>query len=167
MALVRADFGRLEDLRKRAAEVASAGFREQLAQRLGVTAVKLLADEFRESKDPYGRGWLPVYRNRLRERRARARALKQGNWQRAQRRDKPLVDTGRLRAAATAPAHVSGALVTVSIPVDYASYHQEGTRHIVRRQIVPDAAGGLGPIWEEAFRKETERAVIETMKGGG
>jgi hypothetical protein len=50
--------------------------------------------------------------------------------------------------------------------VDYASYHQDGTPHIVRRQIVPDQAGGLGPIWTEGFRKEIGLALEQAMKPG-
>jgi len=160
MALVRADFGRLDDLRRRAAGVASPSFRAQLAERLALVTTKLLADEFRNSVNPYGQAWKPVFRNRGRDRRARGGA-------RGQRADKPLVDTGRLRAAALAPPRVSGALVTVSIAVDYASYHQDGTSKIARRQIVPDAAGGLGPVWQRAFERETSQAVQDAMKGAG
>lgn len=171
MALVRGDFGRLEDLRRRLGEVGSVGFREGLARRLAGTATKLLADEFRESRDPYGRPWAPVFRNRAKDRRARARA-----YARASKAgkalssvsDKPLLDTGRLRAAATASQLTEGTTVRVSIPVEYASYHQFGTRHIKQRQIVPMVeTGGLGPIWTQAFSEEIDRAIREKMIGGG
>jgi hypothetical protein len=163
MAVLRGDFGALEDLQRRIREVTNPRFREEMAHRLAGTAIKLLADEFRQSRDPYGNAWKPVFRNRARDRRARARRAKAGK---AARGDLPLVDSTRLRTAATSAAAdvSSGSLVHISIPVTYASYHQDGTRHIARRQIVPDAAGGLGPIWGEAFRKEIEKKLLEAMK---
>lgn len=158
MALVKSSFAALEGLQRRVGELVGPRFREELAMRLAGTAVKLLADEFNESRDPYGQPWKPVYRRRRRDRMARARRASRGLPQRA---DKPLVDTGRLRASAV--ARPSGTTVRVLLPVEYASYHQDGTPHIARRQIVPDAAGGMGAIWSEAFRKEIERKVTETM----
>lgn len=163
MALVKADFGRLEQLRRKGANLASLQFREDLARRLSATATKLLADEFRNSRDPYGKPWKPVVRNRRRDRNARARRAARGL---AVKADKPLIDTGRLRAAATAPQTPQGTTVRISIPVEYASYHQDGTSRIARRQIVPDEAGGLGPVWSEAFRREINAAVADEMKGG-
>lgn len=160
MALVRADYGRLDELRRRAALVASPAFTEEVTRRLAATATKLLADEFRNSRDPYGRPWKPVFRNRIRDRRARARG-----GARARKADKPLRDTGRLMAAAIAAPQASGTTVRVLIPVEYASYHQEGTSRIAQRQIVPDAAGGLGPIWTQAFERETKAAYDEVMEG--
>jgi phage gpG-like protein len=165
VALLRGDFARLEELRRRVKEVASPGFREAIAKRLAASAMKLVADEFRDSKDPYGRGWLPVHRDRPRDRRARASAMRRGNWQRAMRPDKPLVDTGRMRSAVV--AYADGTTVRVSIPVEYASFHQYGTRRIPQRQILPEeSTGGLGPIWGEAFRKELSGAINDLVGGG-
>jgi hypothetical protein len=162
MAVVRGDWGALADLQQRIREVTNPRFREEVAHRLAGTAIKMLADEFRQSRDPYGNPWKPVFRNRARDRRARGRRAAAG---RPARSDKPLIDTGRLRAAATASGvdTSSGSTVRISIPVEYASYHQDGTRHMARRQIVPDAAGGLGPIWGDAFRKEIEKKLREAM----
>jgi phage gpG-like protein len=147
MPVLQGDFGGLEDLQKRIRQIAKPGFKEEVARRLTGTAIKLLADEFRGSKDPYGTPWKPLKR----------------------RAGKPLLDTGRLRAAAVGQTagQASGAVVRVVIPVEYASYHQDGTRRIPRRQIVPDRAGGLGPVWTLAFRKEIELAVRQAMAPGG
>lgn len=147
MAVLRGDFGALEDLQRRIQMVTNPAFKVAVAKRLTGTAIKLLADEFRKSQDPYGNPWKPLKR----------------------RRGKPLLDTGRLRAAAVGQAanQSSGAMVRVVIPVFYASYHQDGTRRIPRRQIVPDRAGGLGPIWTAAFRKEIELAFAQAIKPGG
>ena len=163
MAGVRGDFAALADLRRRMRFVTSPAFREEAVHRLAAVATKMLADEFRESRNPYGDAWKPVFRKRRRDRIARGRRIASGQGVRA---DKPLVDSGRLRAAATAKsADVSGgSMVRIRIPVDYASYHQDGTKHIARRQIVPDAAGGLGPIWRQAMNRELERLVREKLE---
>jgi phage gpG-like protein len=171
MALLRGDFGALDVLmRKMRAMAYGPVLKEELVHRLAATAIKLMADEFRQSHDPYGTAWKPVFRNRKKDKAARKRRyLRQSKAGKAiaTRADKPLIDSGRLRAAATASTadSSSGSTVRVTIPVEYASYHQDGTRHIARRQIVPDAAGGLGPIWEEAFRKTIEDKLVESMGG--
>jgi phage gpG-like protein len=145
--VLQGDFGGLEDLQERIRKLAQPAFTAAVARRLTGTAIKLLADEFRGSKDPYGVPWKPLKR----------------------REGKPLLDTGRLRAAAVGQTagQSSGAIVRVVIPVEYASYHQDGTRRIPRRQIVPDRAGGLGPIWAGAFRREIEKAVKDHVAPGG
>jgi phage gpG-like protein len=165
VALVRGDFARLEDLRRRVGDLATPDFQQEIIRRLATTATKLLADEFRDSKDPYGRPWAPVFRNRAKDRRARARQAARG---RGPRSDKPLEDTGRLRAATIGSVSVEGHGFRVSIPVEYASYHQYGTRWIKQRQIVPmTETGGIGPIWTEAFNAEVDRAVREKLAGLG
>jgi hypothetical protein len=141
---------------------------EVVARRLGATAVKLMADEFRQSRDPYGKPWKAVFRRGKRHRDARRRAFlkfSKGGGSAAGltlKGDKPLIDTGRLRAAATSPtaSQPIGGKVRIVIPVDYASYHQTGTRRIARRQIVPETStGGLGPIWTKALEREAARAL--------
>ena len=166
MPALQGDFGGLEDLAERVRKITRPGFKEAVARRLTGTAIKLLADEFRKSQNPYGEPWAPVSRNRPRDIRARAARARAGKPPRG---DKPLIDTGRLRAAAVGQGagQASGGMVRVVIPVSYASYHQDGTRRMVRRQIIPDRAGGLGPIWAGAFRKEIELAFLQNMKPGG
>jgi phage gpG-like protein len=130
-----------------------------VAERLAAVTVKLVADEFRESRNPYGEPWAPVARNRPRDQRARARG-----GARAKRGDKPLVDTGVMRGSVA--ARVTGTQIRVMIPVEYASYHQTGTRNMVRRQMLPDGAtGGLGPIWTAALNREAGRILSEQAGG--
>src|SRR3954468_6485648 len=81
-----------------------------------------IGKEFRNSVNPYGEPWKPVFRNRKRDRNARARRAARGL---AVKSDKPLIDTGRLRASVTVT--VQGGSVRAALPVEYASYHQEGT----------------------------------------
>ena len=134
-----------------------------LAKRIGAAFVKEVADEFKESRDPYGNAWAPVVRNRLKDRRARARRAKAGK---AARSDKPLIDTGRLRGSVV--ARTSGGQVRIALPVEYASYHQYGTRVIKRRQILPESdTGGLGPRWSAAASKEAIAVLNEHFAKGG
>lgn len=147
MPVLQGDFGGLEDLQARIRKITQPGFKEAIARRLTGTVIKLLADQFRASRDPYGNPWKPPMH----------------------RKGKPLLDTGRLRAAAVGQTarQESGSVVRVVIPVEYASYLQDGTRRMARRQIVPDRAGGLGPTWTGAMRKEIEKAVQDHVKPGG
>jgi phage virion morphogenesis protein len=138
-----------EDFRERMRDAAAARFMPEIATRVGAALVKQVADEFRESRDPYGRAWAPVFR-RVKGR----KGLVQG---------KPLIKTGRLRASVV--AKISGSEVRIALPVEYASYHQFGTRTIPQRQILPDTGAGLGPRWSAAVSKEI-KAVLNKNVGG-
>jgi phage gpG-like protein len=133
-----------------------------IAKRQAAALGKLVTDEFRQSMDPYGKPWAPVDRSRGRDRRARARRAAAGK---PVRNDKPLVDTGRLRASVVARAE--GSIVRISLPVEYASYHQYGTRRIKRRQILPEAdTGGLPPKWLGVMQTEANAALNEHFGKG-
>jgi phage gpG-like protein len=163
MAL-RGDFRALASLRERVALLTRSGFRRELAEVLGATAMKQVADEFRESRDPYGRPWKGL-------------ALRQGQ---------PLRDTGRMANSVNFQASDAG--FRLSIPVAYAPTHQDGAtilpRHgralrfrtrdgrfftlakvtIPRRQMVPARdTGGLGSIWAEAFDREAGNLLRRTL----
>lgn len=179
------DFSGLERWRRRVANIAQAGFRTDLAAVLGATAMKQVADEFRQSRDPYGTPW---------------EALKS-------RKGKPLLDTGRMAASVNVQPQADGFLL--NIPTSYAPVHQYGAQvkphsriakrtlwhnpktgrivarttrlklvtessfsrqtfgkgiTIPRRQMVPEkATGGLGPIWGRAFSRETSRFIRTRM----
>jgi phage gpG-like protein len=164
MAGVRGDFAALARFRARVdgAEQATE-LRTELARVLGAAAMKQVADSFRLSRDPYGKPWAPVFRNRIRDRRARASRARRGL---AARADKPLVDTGRLRAAAVAKGAATPTTegVRIVIPVEYASFHQTGTGRIRQRQILP--VGDMGPIWREALNKAALPVVRRYFRGG-
>lgn len=134
----------------------------KLAGRTGVALVKQVMDEFRESRDPYGNAWAPVFRRRKKDRAARNRRLlklSKAGKSLSLANDKPLLDTGRLRASTS--WSVSGSQVRVFLSADYASYHDQGTRRIRRRQILPTAGYSLGPIWGPAVEKEAKRVLNE------
>lgn len=162
-----------KDLQRRLTAVTrSSAMTDELGKRVGAALVKQVADEFRESRDPYGKPWAPLKTERARNVKANARAAKKGKPPRA---GKPLIDTGRMRASVT--ALVSGGDVRVVIPTKYASYHQDGVSHrvpsaragekiIPRRQMLPEAdTGGLGDRWTLAVNKEA-MAVLQKHFGG-
>jgi hypothetical protein len=132
----------------------------KVAERVGVALVKEVMDEFRESRDPYGKPWAPVHRNRRRDRAARNRRIARGL---APKADKPLIDTGGLRASTG--FKVTGSSVRVFLSKDYASYHDKGTRRIKRRQILP-SPGKLPERWERAVEKEARRGMNEHFGKG-
>lgn len=149
---------------ERRLEAASQGrFLPELGRRVSAAFMKEVADEFRESRDPYGNAWAPVERNRRKDRRARARRAARGL---AIRSDKPLIDTGRMRGSVI--ARMVGSAVRVAIPVEYASFHQYGTRFIKRRQILPEVnTGGLGPRWTMALNREASAVLNKALGGEG
>lgn len=159
---VTVNVAQFESVRKRMEDASRGNFLPALTARMAGTITKLLADEFRGSHDPYGNPWKPVFRRRRRDRLARARRAARGQPARA---DLPLVDSSRLRTASVgrSATQASRTSVRVIIPVDYASYHQEGTRRMPRRQILPDdKTGGLGPIWTAGLNRDAD-AVLKTL----
>jgi len=144
---VRGDIDGLKKLADRVRQLTTAGFRTELAQVLGAAAKKQVADEFLQSRDPYGKPWEPL----------------------AWRKGKPLLDTGRMRNSVAVESRPNG--FKLSIATVYAPIHQAGARvraarvarsrgkvgRIPQRQMVPEAStGGLGPIWLAAFNREAE-----------
>jgi phage gpG-like protein len=74
-----------------------------------------LKSRYDRSVSPEGVPWAPLRRPRRRSAGA----------------DKPLLDTGQMRAAVTATAVLGG--IVASNAVGYAGFHQEGTRRMVAR----------------------------------
>ena len=96
-------------LRGRLLALTTPGFRDGLVRKLGADALKLVADGFRRSSDPYGEKWRDLQ----------------------YRRGKPLLDTGRLRASFAVEPSAGG--FRIGTAVAYAGYHQFGTRPHARR----------------------------------
>ncbi len=164
MASARVAFRGLDRLRERITAASSPEFNAGLAQVLGAAALKELADEFREERNPYGEKWAPL----------------------KLRRGRILRDTGRMAASAAVSPGPNG--FELSITASYAGTHQEGAtivprrarvlrfqvgrrtyfaKRVVipRRQMLPDAARGWGPIWLGAFQREARRYVARHFRG--
>lgn len=106
---VAGDFVKLRALQSRLASMQSPEAMQGLARVVGEAARTQLALGFRNSVDPYGGAWA---------------ALKQRR-RRGVGRDKPLLDTGRLRNSFTYKATPDG--LTIGTNVRYAKFHQYGT----------------------------------------
>lgn len=122
MAIAKSSMHALHELVKRVEAIKRQDMIPKIRDAVGAALLKEVADEFRESRDPYGKPWAPVKRNRRKDRLAREKRRAAGK---AVKADKPLIDTGRLRAsAAYLPKGLDG--IRIVLPVEYASYHQYG-----------------------------------------
>lgn len=103
---------------------------------------KLIDREFREGVDPLGRRWAPLATGEL----------------------SFLFDTGKLFGSVTVRPR-AGAGIQVTVDVQYASYHQTGTRRMPARKILPEAK--LPRSWELAIEKAVENSVRRKFAGTG
>jgi len=129
--------------------LASPSFAASVRRSLAEEARTQVMDEYRKSRDPYGKQWAPVKRR------------KRGRAQNA----KPLLDSGRMRAATTTAATPNG--IRVDVPVVYVRPHQFGwaARNIKQRQIIPlEDTGGLGPIWTRAFDEVVVSSIRKAVR---
>lgn len=158
---VRGNLNALNQLAERIRLLTTAGFKTELSQVLAASAMKQVADEFRASRDPYGKPWQEL----------------------AWRKGKPLLDTGRMRNSVAVEPRPNG--FKLSIAAVYAPFHQAGAHvrrgrltagasgpasrrsrsrvgYLPQRQMVPE--GTLGPIWTEAFKKEAESLIRRRLQ---
>lgn len=179
--------GDFSALRRLADRLGSDGIRRdvlpQIAQRMATTAVKLLGDEFHYSRDPYGNAWAPLTSRQgkplektgrmMRSRTAQAEGTdvkvtitanyavfhQDGTAAHARRGGAiPQNKRGRFvskRKAAVAKARAQKVAV-------FGAYQHGG---IPRRQMLPDAAGGLGPIWSVALQKDADDVIRKALGG--
>lgn len=139
---VTGDFAALAALRKELAAVAAKG-RRVAVKAMAPEVADLVAAGFRASDSPDGVGWRPL---------ARAHANN--------RRRKPLVDTGYLRASVTAHPQVSeDGFVITAAPV-YAATHQYGRGAIPARPFLPPP--NLPPAWA-ARLEDAAREAMATL----
>lgn len=107
---------------------------EIAARNMSDEALVLVADGFRRETDPYGDAW---------------KKLKV-------RRGKILQDTGRLRAS-WHRVRVSRSGFRIAAGATYAKFHQDGTRRMVARMMVP-RSGRLPKRWRDAMTEAAEEA---------
>lgn len=116
---------------------------ETVSRNVGEEIIGLIKDEFRAEKDPYGTGWkkpkkYPDGRKVLSGKTSRLK----GGW------------------------HVVKATkrgFTVASAVNYATFHQTGTKYIPQRRIVPDAA--IPQKWRRAIRDTIQEAFQQHFNG--
>jgi phage virion morphogenesis protein len=173
MTGVTGDYKGLQSLTEKFDVLASGKFREKLSKRLAMAAKHEVQSEFNGERDPYGERWKP---------------LKNPSKKRGGLSAKILQDTRRMRnslvASSAYAADVGG--FTISTNVEYAAIHNYGGHipphstwnnfgkgrratwnngiTIPKRQFLP-SEGRLGPIWTDAFKRETEAFVNDLFKG--
>lgn len=105
--------------------------RDDLHQQLGATALKLVADGFRDERDPYGVAWSPLLH----------------------REGLILRDTGRMAQSVYFETTPTG--IRLAFPVVYAATHHYGdpSRGIPSRRLGPNEAEGMPPRWGDAFQR--------------
>lgn len=150
----------MDALRRKIAVLTSASLIPELAQRVAAAEVKLIADTFRSQKDPYGKPWAPLQRERPRNKRARLKREKKGLKSRGVQ---VLVDTGRMKASANAQASVS--LVRANVGATYSIFHQGGTAEMPRRMMLPNGNEGMPPKWAAAINREADKLIGEKLRG--
>jgi phage gpG-like protein len=167
---IRYDKQILADMRRSLEGLRLGAYVPRLAQLVSVGAVKLTMDAFRNQRDPYGRAWQPLARERARDAVARRRLQAKGKKVRGQ---KILIDTGRMRNS-TAPIF-DGRSGGVAIPTGYAAVHQDGGRVmrggqqvgvIPRRMMLPERQMGLPAHWQQMIQRETVGLLTRWVNKG-
>jgi len=115
----------------------------------GVAAAKeterLIADGFKNEKSPYGRKW-PARKD-----------PRSGSH--------PILDkSGRLKRSWSVK-HEEPRILIRTTGVDYAKYHQSGTRRMPARRMIPE--GKLPPKWAKLIGARVARALSEMLRKGG
>ena len=121
MAGITYDKQTMADIRRSLEGLKLGAYVPRLAQLVSLGGVKLTMDTFRNQRDPYGRAWAPLARERSRDKKARLRVESHGKKSRGQ---KILIDTARMRNSTTAIQ--MGRSGGVAIPTGYAAVHQDG-----------------------------------------
>ncbi len=114
-------------------------FIASVRRQVAYDGLRLIAQGYKDSVDPYGSRWEPL----------------------KYRRGKPLVKTGAFRDTWMAYPTATG--VRFQSGVDYGAYHQYGTRSIPFRRVVPMQRYGLPKPWTDiinaAYSKSVRAAV--------
>lgn len=98
-------------------------------QDLGEHLVRRIDDGFRNQTDPYGSAWAPLAASTLKEK------------VRKKRITKILQSRGTMRSTLTYQAGRDR--LVIGFNTFYATFHQRGTKRMVKRQLLPDAERGL------------------------
>lgn len=171
-AVIKGDFGDLDKLIERAGVMATSNFRQGVNRNLAQEAQSLIAEGFRQQRDPYGRSWKPSKRSFI-----------DGG--------QTLAKTGRLRnawAGRKALEKLGPDGFTITNRVKYAQIHQFGgvirpkkpggrlkfkvggrfvyakAVRIPRRPMIPFGPG-LGPRWEPAFKRAATAYTMAVATG--
>jgi phage gpG-like protein len=109
---------------------------EVVAKNMAEEAMSLVGQGFQDEEDPYGKAW---------------DALKR-------RKGRILQDTGRLRSSWHVK-RIDTTGFTIAAGVKYARFHQDGTRRMLARRMVPDA-GNLPAKWRAQMTEAASEALV-------
>jgi phage virion morphogenesis protein len=126
----------------------------KLSKKLAKETLNLIEEGFRDQSDPYGNRWAALKAPR---RRGKARGRTRGGH-------RILSDTGGLKRFRVQRA--DGAGFKIAATVDYAVYHQSGTRKMVARRVVPDESG-LPPAWLRRYDDTVGEWLSSHLGGRG
>lgn len=121
----------------------------EVPSRAAADAAVRIADvfdgQFADGVDPYGKQWAAL----------KPYTLAKGRF------PPPLTDTGAMRDSIEVKP-TPGAGIEVTMGVDYATFHQTGTRDMAQRQIMPQS-GGLPASWSSAIADAVREATRKAM----
>lgn len=133
-------FQRLHGTLRKLADVPS-----QAARAASARIADVIEQQFDSGTDPYGRAWAPL----------KPYTLAKGRF------PPPLTDTREMRESVEVRPTASGG-IEVTMGVDYATFHQTGTRDMAQRQIMPQS-GGLPASWSSAIADAVREATRKAM----
>ena len=128
---------------------ALAGLRDlvpDIALEASIEIHETIQSEFVLGTDPYGETWAPLA----------PATLAKG------RTPPPLTDTGAMRESLR--VSVTEAAITASMDSP-AGYHQDGTRYMPARPVLPDYARGLPDAWRAAITEAGQRVFAKAWGG--
>src|SRR5688572_7388611 len=118
---IKGDFAKLRRLRKKLGPSGIKQLKRDILENVAEEILGFTKQRFRDERDPYGRRWAP-------KKKPDGRKVLSGK-------------TSRLKKWQVKKRSLRG--FTIAPTVTYAAFHQDGTRHMPRRMIVPDEAKGL------------------------
>lgn len=140
--VVSGDFAKLEAWRRKLR--ASPKVAEAVGKTVAEEFINLIKDGFRAEANPYGYGWKPKLRNDGKTLSGKTSRLKTG-WH---------------------VSRVSKLTFVISPSVNYAKFHQHGTRFLPIRMMVPTRARGLPAKYWKAAKAATLEAMEAHFKRG-
>ena len=138
---IKGDFGRLERIIRGFGAIKDRKHNQQILEQLGDEAVRQIDAGINAQRDPYGKPW-----------------TKRKN---TTERNKML---SGLRGTFSHSATSKRLLVTSSDKT--AVYHNEGTKRLPKRLLVPSNKRGLGRIWERAFKRVLQSTFLSSLRKG-
>jgi phage gpG-like protein len=170
---------------------ASRGFMAEVSDQLAEEALNFVRDGFDKEQDPYGKKWAGRAERKKRKaeddddaavvekstigekaeslgpkkrktRKAKLKRRKRGAGKKEKQRNL-LVLTGAMRKSVNVKSSASE--FTVGFGQKYAKYHQEGTKKMLQRMLVPTDDKGLPDEWEKEFISVAEEVFESFILG--